>query len=189
MRCERYALTGEPAVLAQELRALVPAPESISATVAEIVAEVRAHGDAALSEFTRSLDTHGTDPKPLRVGEAELEAAAQSLDPDVRRGLERAIANVEAVARARVRGSNGRVDLGTHTVRITQLPVARAAVYVPGGRAPYPSTVVMGVVPARIAGVGEVAVCSPPAADGELNPGVLAACRLAGASTVYRMGG
>jgi histidinol dehydrogenase len=67
--------------------------------------------------------------------------------------------------------------------------VDRAAVYVPGGRAPYPSTVVMGVVTARVAGVREIAVCAPPGADGEVNSAVLGACRLAGASVVYRMGG
>src|SRR5205085_11526566 len=119
----------------------------------------------------------------------ELEAAANALDPAVRLGLERAIANVGAVARARAAGSESVVDLGTHTVRLGKIPVARAAVYVPGGRAPYPSTVVMGVVPARIAGVAEIAVCSPPGADGEIDRTVMAACRLAGASRVHRMGG
>ena len=69
------------------------------------------------------------------------------------------------------------------------MPVDSAGVYVPGGRAPYPSTVVMGVVTARVAGVQEIAVCAPPGADGEVNSAVLGACRLAGASVVYRMGG
>ena len=69
------------------------------------------------------------------------------------------------------------------------MPVDRAAVYVPGGRAPYPSTVIMGVVTASVAGVSEIAVCAPPGADGEVNSAVLGACRLAGASAVYRMGG
>ncbi len=67
--------------------------------------------------------------------------------------------------------------------------MASAAVYVPGGRAPYPSTVVMGIVPARLAGVQQIAVCTPPRQDGEIDPVVLAACRLTGASAVYRMGG
>src|SRR5690606_13571348 len=74
-------------------------------------------------------------------------------------------------------------------VTLREVPVRRAAVYVPGGRAPYPSTVVMGVVTARAAGVEQVAVCAPPGPDGDAHPTILAACALAGASEVYRMGG
>ncbi len=80
-------------------------------------------------------------------------------------------------------------ELGENRVVHRHAPVERAAVYVPGGRAPYPSTVVMGTVPARLAGVGHIAVCSPPRRDGDLDPVVLAACRLAGVDAVYRMGG
>jgi histidinol dehydrogenase len=76
-----------------------------------------------------------------------------------------------------------------HEVRLREAAVGRAAVYVPGGRAPYPSTVVMGAITARVAGVREIAVCAPPGSDGEVNSVVLGACRLAGASVVYRMGG
>ena len=81
------------------------------------------------------------------------------------------------------------VELGSHRIVVRRAPVARAAVYIPGGRAPYPSTVVMGVVPARLAGVEHIAVCSPPGKDGEVNPVILGACFLTGASAVYRMGG
>jgi histidinol dehydrogenase len=84
------------------------------------------------------------------------------------------------------------LDGGAHArweIALRGVPVGRAAVYVPGGRAPYPSTVIMGVVTARVAEVEEVAVCAPPGADGEIQPVILAACRLAGASVVYRMGG
>jgi histidinol dehydrogenase len=81
------------------------------------------------------------------------------------------------------------VDLGTGTIRVRREPVARAAVYVPGGRAPYPSTVVMGVIPAQVAGVREIVVCTPPDAAGEV-PGVIAAaCRMLGVSELYRIGG
>ncbi len=76
-----------------------------------------------------------------------------------------------------------------HTVIIREAPVRSAAVYVPAGRAPYPSTVVMGVVPARAAGVCDISVCAPPDRSGEIDPTVLAACRLTGADRVYRMGG
>src|SRR5438105_497216 len=189
MRFERIALSGPPGALAAELRALVPAPGSVSDQVAEIIAEVRAEGDAAVLAYTRKLDTGDADPRALTVSEDELREAEEALDPSVRRGLERAIANVEVVAAARMSGTERIVELGSHTVALRKLPVARAAVYVPGGRAPYPSTVVMGVVPARVAGVGEIAVSSPPGADGEIDRTVMAACRLAGASHVHRMGG
>jgi histidinol dehydrogenase len=189
MRCERISLSGDPALLVSELRALIPAADSVSDAVAEIIARVRREGDTALLEYTRALDTAGTEPKPLGVSADELDAAAHALDPGVRHGLERAIANVEVVASARAHREQTSVDLGTHVVRLGSAPVARAAVYVPGGRAPYPSTVVMGVVPAQVAGVEEIAVCAPPGADGEVNSVILGACRLAGASRVYRMGG
>jgi histidinol dehydrogenase len=81
------------------------------------------------------------------------------------------------------------VELASNTVTLRHVAVARAAVYVPGGRAPYPSTVVMGVVPARLAGVEHIVVCSPPGKDGDIDPVVLGACCLTGVSGVYRMGG
>jgi histidinol dehydrogenase len=189
MRCERFALSGDPGALIGELRALVPAAEAVRATVTEIVARVRAGGDAAVAEYTRALDTGGAQPKPVRISDEELAAAERALDRDVRWGLERAVANLEAVAAAGVHRENTTVDLGTHVIRLGRQPVARAAVYVPGGRAPYPTTVVMGVIPARVAGVQEVAVCAPPGPDGEVNAVIAAACRLAGVTTVYRMGG
>jgi histidinol dehydrogenase len=189
MRCELVALgAGDPVELAAELRGLVPAPESVQAAVAEIIAEVRSSGDAQVRHYTRLYDTGGAEPAGLRVAEAELDGAVARVDPAVRDGLELAIENVGRVARARLAPASA-VELGENEVALREAPVARAAVYVPGGRAPYPSTVVMGVVTARAAGVPEIAVCSPPGRDGELNPVTLAACALAGASRVYRMGG
>jgi histidinol dehydrogenase len=189
MRCERFAASEDAIGLAVEIRALVPAAESVSEAVREILDRVRTEGDPAVLDYTRRFDTAGSEPLPLLVTDAELDRAVAELDPAVRHGLERAIANVQAVAGARGRGLEAVVDLGTHVVSTRRVPVARAAVYVPGGRAPYPSTVVMGVVPARLAGVEEIAVCAPPGGDGEVDGAILAACRLAGAQTLYRMGG
>ncbi|HLY48093.1 MAG TPA: histidinol dehydrogenase [Solirubrobacteraceae bacterium] len=188
MRCERYALGGEPAALAGELRALIPASRTVSSTVAEIVAQVRGAGDAAVHRYTRELDLGGGEPPPLRLEEEELIAAERRLDSELRRALEAAIGNVRRVAEATPRDTVT-VELATHTVLVRREPVARAAVYAPGGRAPYPSTVVMGVVPAQVAGVGEIAVCTPPDRQGEVPPVIAAACRLAGVTAVYRMGG
>jgi histidinol dehydrogenase len=192
MRCERFGLPddGDPVALAASIRALVPASASVQEAVAAIVARVRSEGDAAVREYTRRLDTQGAEPAELIVDAGELEAALAGLDDAVRRGLEAAIDNVWAVAAASSdAGAQTRIPFETHSIVVGSAPVARAAVYVPGGRASYPSTVVMGVVPARVAGVGEIAVCSPPGADAELDRVTLAACQLAGASAVYRMGG
>jgi histidinol dehydrogenase len=189
MQCERLVLTGDPVAVAAELRALVPAPDSVQDAVREIVTRVRATGDDAIRDYTRRFDTRGAEPKALRVTGAELEAAGESLDPTVRGGLERAIENVRLVAAAAFESPAGTVRFRDHQVALRAAPVARAGVYVPGGRAPYPSTVVMGVVTARTAGVAEVAVCAPPGKDGELDPVVLAACSLTQATAVYRMGG
>ena len=188
MQCERLVLSGDPAGLAQELRELIPAPESVQEQVEEIIARVRASGDDALRFYTREYDTGGTTPSALRVPEAELDTALRRLDDSVRRSLEQAIANVTKVAEAGLQ-EDRTVSFTGHEVVLREVPVDRAAVYVPGGRAPYPSTVVMGVITARVAGVTEIAVCAPPGADGEVNSAVLGACRLAGASVVYRMGG
>jgi histidinol dehydrogenase len=185
---ERLNLTGDPTGLAQELRALVPAPEAVAAQVTEIIARVRASGDDALRFYTREYDTGGTTPSALRVPEAELDTAQTRLADDVRAGLSLAIDNVTRVAEAGL-ASEQTVTFEGHEVRLREVPVDSAAVYVPGGRAPYPSTVIMGVVTARVAGVQNIAVCAPPGADGEVNSAVLGACRLAGASVVYRMGG
>jgi histidinol dehydrogenase len=188
MRCERLSLGGDPAALAAELRALVPAPQDVSAAVEEIIAAVRAGGDEAVRELTRTFDTAGADPPPLQASDAELDAAAERLEPGVRAGLMTAIENVRRVAGEALR-TDRVVQVGGHQVALREAPVASAAVYVPGGRAPYPSTVVMGVVPATVAGVPRIAVCSPPGRSGDLDPVVLGACRLTGASVVYRMGG
>jgi histidinol dehydrogenase len=192
---ERLSLSGDASALATELRELVPAPDSVADTVREIIARVRASGDDALRYYTRELDTHGATPASLVVPDAELDRAVERLDDDVRAGLELAILNVGKVAEAglspdhTVTFDTPSGARGGHEVRIREVALDRAAVYAPAGRAPYPSTVVMGVVAARVAGVSQIAVSSPPGPSGDVHPVILAACRLAGASVVYRMGG
>jgi histidinol dehydrogenase len=188
VQCERIALGGDPVRLATALRELIPAAATVSEVVAEIIAQVRGHGDAAVLDYTRRFDTKGAEPKPLPVPEAELDAARRALDPAIADGLQAAIENVSRVAAAGLSDERA-VIFDDHEITLREAPVQRAAVYVPGGRAPYPSTVVMGVVTARVAGVADVAVCAPPEADGDPNQVMLAACRLTGADRVYRMGG
>jgi histidinol dehydrogenase len=157
--------------------------------VAEILAEVRRRGDEAVLEYTERFDKAELAPAELRVDAREVEAAVGVLEPAVLEGLRTAIANVRTVARAQL-SEPVSVELPEgQRIEVAELPVRRAAVYVPGGRAPYPSTVVMGAITARVAGVEQIAVCAPPGPGGRAHPTILAACVLCEVSEVYRMGG
>jgi len=167
---------GNAAEVAARVRAQVPAGESVAAAVTEIVAAVRARGDAAVREYeARFGGEFGL--------ETELNAALEALDPAVRAGLEVAIENVRAVALAGIDEEAGVVLPQGQTVTLREIPVRRAMVYAPSGRNPYPSTVVMGVVTAKTAGVEEVYLASAP------HPVILAAAKLCGADAVYRVTG
>jgi histidinol dehydrogenase len=155
--------------------------------VRAILDEVRAGGDAAVRRFSERFD--GAVVDELRVAPAQIEAALEVVEPAVLDALRTAIANVRALVQAQLREpATAELDQGQR-IEVAELPVRRAAIYVPGGRAPYPSTVVMGAVTARAAGVDEVVVCTPPASDGGVNPVILAACALCEVDEVYRMGG
>jgi histidinol dehydrogenase len=178
-----------PRAAAAQLRALVPGGASVSEAVRRIVADVRREGDAAVLRHTRAFDTPEVEPLPLVVAPEELDEAIVQLPRELVAGLQVAIANVALVSEAGV-GADAAVDLPQgHRVVLREVPVRAAAVYVPGGRAPYPSTVVMGVVTARAAGVLDVAVCAPPGRQGQIHPLILGTCRLCGVERVYRMGG
>jgi histidinol dehydrogenase len=180
---------GGPVAAAERLRGLVPAGESVAEQVAEILAAVRAGGDEAVLELTSRFDTGGREPAPLLVEPEQLDDAIRQMPLELVAGLQVAIANVAEVADAGA-GRDAALELPQgQQLRLREIPVSSAAVYVPGGRAPYPSTVVMGVVTARAAGVIDVAVCAPPGPDGEIDPAVLGTCRLCGVERVYRMGG
>jgi histidinol dehydrogenase len=162
----------------------------ITDEVAQIIDEVRQGGDAAVLSLTERFDHAELGPGQLRVDPNELEASVGILEPDVLAGLRTAVANVRAVAKAQIRDEAVTVELPEgHSVEIVEHPVRRAAIYVPGGRAPYPSTVVMGAVTARAAGVEQIVVCAPPGPGGRAHPVILAACVLCEVSEVYRMGG
>ncbi|MCW3018246.1 MAG: histidinol dehydrogenase [Solirubrobacterales bacterium] len=180
---------GGPAGAAAHVRELVPDGGSVADDVREIIAGVRARGDAAVIDYTRRFDTAGKQPRPLRVPQAELDEAIKRLSLELIAGLQVAITNVALVADAGVgRDAGVQLPQGQRIV-LREVPVSSAAVYVPGGRAAYPSTVVMGVVTARAAGVLDVAVCAPPGPDGQIDPFILGTCRLCGVERVYRMGG
>lgn len=189
MRIERRRWDGAGAgALAAELREAAAAalPAGITAAVTETIAAVRGGGDEAVRELGERFD--GVRAPALRVGEEVVDAALAGLDPELRAALEAAAANIEAVAAAQAPGT-ARPTAIAADVEITEVPVGAAGIYAPGGRSPYPSSVLMGVIPARVAGVERVAVTSPPGPDGVPNAAVLAAARIADATEVYAIGG
>jgi len=175
------------------IRALERPPGSVDPEVArrvgEIIAAVREQGDAALLDFTRRFDHVTLGAAELAVTAAEYAAAEVAVGAPTLRSLRYAAERIErfhqecAPRSWRMKDDNGS-RLGQE-VR----PLDRVAVYVPGGRAAYPSTVLMTVVPARVAGVREIVLVSPPAPDGSMNAAVLAAARIAGVTEAYRVGG
>lgn len=178
-----------PDASATQLRALCPRPGDVEADVRAIIDEVRRGGDRALLSLTERFDQARLDPGGLRVAEADLAAAQAALEPEVLVALRTAIANVTRVTRAQLCDPLA-VELAQgQRVEIAEVPVRRAAAYVPAGRAPYPSTVVMIAVTARVAGVEQVVVCAPPGPGGESDPVILGACSLCGITEVYRVGG
>ncbi|QOK21582.1 histidinol dehydrogenase [Janibacter indicus] len=182
---------------ARQLRAALPRAEyDVEAAldaVRPICDDVHGRGAAALYDLAERFD--GVRPSSLRVPQEVLEAAVDTLDPAVRTALEVAIERTRAV-HADQRRTDTTTDLGGGgTVTERWVPVERVGLYVPGGRAVYPSSVVMNVVPAQIAGVGSLAVASPPQKEnvgvfaGYPHPTILAACALLGVDEVWAMGG
>jgi histidinol dehydrogenase len=163
--------------------------EHAANTVAPIVADVRERGAAALRDLAERFD--GVRPERLRVNPETIAAAVEGLDPDVRKALEETIRRVRAVHEAQVPADfTVQVAPGAQ-VRQRWIPVRRVGLYVPGGLAVYPSSVVMNVVAAQAAGVGSLAVASPPQKDngGLPDPVVLATAALLGVDEVYAVGG
>jgi histidinol dehydrogenase len=164
-------------------------PEGESAAVSHIIDDVRERGAEAVLEFGERFD--GVRPASLRVPADAIAAAEQTLDPLVRQALLTAIERTTTVHTDQL-PADGVTELGPGAVvRQTWRPVRRVGLYVPGGRAVYPSSVVMNVVPARVAGVTSMAVVSPPQVDndGWPHPTILAACSLLGIDEVYAAGG
>ena len=152
-----------------------------------ILSAVRERGDAAIQEFTERFD--GFRPDTIAVPLKELETAGATLPVNLRDALDLAHRRITDFHQ-RQRPADLSV-IGPHGKKIGRRwrPVERAGLYIPGGRAAYPSTVLMNAVPARVAGVSEMVICSPPGRDGTICPVVLAAAHLAGVKTVFRIGG
>lgn len=187
MRTRRFEWEGA-AETAAALRSW--AAESAPAVdVRPIEREVIDGGDATLLQLTALYDATERAPTALRVEPGEAESALAAVAPALREALELAADNVRAVAEALI-GSEVRVDLPQgQSVTVREAPVGAAGIYTPGGRAAYPSSVLMCAIPAQVAGVERVALASPPGPDGRLHPLVLAAAALCGVEEIYAMGG
>ena len=173
-----------------ELRNRLPKPivagDEPVAAVREILAAVEARGDAAVREYTERFDRVRLEQ--LRVPPEAVRAALDQVDPTVRAALEAAAVEIEAFQRSTLVAPHTHTGGGV-TIRSWRQPVARAGCYVPGGRAIYPSTVLMTAIPAKVAGVPEVALCVPPDASGRVPAPTLAAAAIAGVDEVYAVGG
>ena len=158
--------------------------KDVQEPVREIIDKVRTGGDDALLELTERFDK--VRPSSLRISEEEIEAAYEQVEPSLVKELRTAAANIERFHRMQLEAGNWtkEVEPGI-TLGVRLLPMKRVGAYIPGGRASYPSTALMCVVPAKVAGVEEVAVCTPPPAS----PLTLVALDIAGADEVYQLGG
>lgn len=173
-----------------DLSDVLPRPETPTGgpvdVVRDILAAVAERGDAAVREYTSRFD--GVELDSLVVADAELAAAIERIEPDVRAALELAADRIAAYHEAQM-PTDVRVEQPGVSIRGIHRAVERAACYVPGGRAVYPSTVLMTAVPARVAGVEQIVVCVPPGPDGKVPDIVLAAAKIAGAHEVVSVGG
>jgi histidinol dehydrogenase len=161
-------------------------PLTPSKVVERIIADVRAEGDGALRRYARLID--GREPADLCVTSDAIDAAIDRVPVDVYAGLEAAAERVQQFHERAKRHSWIDFEGDGATGQIIR-PLDRVGIYAPGGRVPYPSSVLMAAVPARVAGVRQVVLASPPGPDGEIAPALLAAAKIAGVDTVYRMGG
>ena len=191
MRIERLAYDGnDPAASAAAIRERGPQPGEAAESVRELVGRVRDGGESVVRELSKALGDKL--PDDLRVDPEEIRTAPSLLDESLRQALAAAAANISAVATAEslrlTTQSAFELEQGQR-VEIRASPVGAAGVYAPGGRASYPSSVLMSALPARIAGVSRIAVVSPPTADGKADPVVLAACAIAAVDEVYVLGG
>ena len=171
----------------QEIFARTEPTTNVSDIVTEIIQDVRRRGDEALLEYTKKFDK--AELTNLQVTEEEFQEALSSFDPRLKQVLQRAASNISKFHSRQKRNSfilneDDGIVMGQKVI-----PIDRAGIYVPGGTAAYPSTVLMDALPARIAGVKEIVMVTPPNAQGKVNPAILAASRIAGVDKIYKVGG
>ena len=174
-------------VTPEQVFARVENPVNVEAIVTEIIANVRKDGDKALYEYCEKFDRVRLDA--LQVTQEEISEAVAAVDPKFLDILRRAAANIRKFHEAQVRRSFIINDENGIVMGQKIIPIDRAGLYVPGGTAAYPSTVLMDSIPAKIAGCREVVMVTPPGADGKVNPVILAAASIAGIDKIFKVGG
>ncbi len=162
--------------------------ESVDQAVGAIIADVRARGDAAVIDYTQRFDRLALTAETLRVSVADIDAAVAAIPAALMAALDLAAERIEAFHRAQLPSDLRMTDAAGLTLGMRWGALDAVGLYVPGGKAAYPSSVLMNALPARVAGVARIAMCVP-APDGVLNPLVLAAARRAGVTEIYRIGG
>jgi histidinol dehydrogenase len=189
MRIKRFDWGGEvPRALAGEIRTLQPPLGEVGEAVAGIIAEVEEGRDEALRAVEARLGADVAYPS-ARVPADAIGEAASKLEPELLRAMETAAANIRAVAEAQLAEDRELTLEQGQAISLREVAVGSAGVYAPGGAAAYPSTVLMGCIPAKVAGVERVVLASPTGTDGHVSDMVLAAASIAGADEVYAMGG
>ena len=164
------------------------APEvDVASIVADIIADVRARGDAALYEYAEKFDRVKLDA--LEVPPEAFDAAMRAVEPAFIDVLETAAANIRQFHSKQVRQSFIITERPGVVMGQRVIPLDRVGLYVPGGTAAYPSTVLMDAIPAKLAGCGEIVITTPPGKDGDVNPAILAAAKVAGVDRVFKVGG
>jgi histidinol dehydrogenase len=191
MRTETFDWDGRDARgLAREIRGLQPPLGEVSEAVAEIIAAVRERGDDAVAEAEARFGAGPVDPRTLPIPEEQVRGAVERVEPQIRGALETAAANIRAVADAQL-APERTVEPGEgQSIELREVPVGSAAVYAPGGTASYPSTALMGCIPAKAAGVPRVVLATPSGPGEQLaSDVVLAAAAIGGADEIYPLGG
>ena len=174
-------------VSADEIFARVTPTVNVEQIVSDIIASVRARGDAALLEYTEKFDRASL--ASLAVTQAEIDEALSLVEPEFLRILTDAAQNIRQFHARQVRNSFILNEKNGIVMGQKIIPVDRAGLYVPGGTAAYPSTVLMDAIPAKLAGVGELVMVTPPMRDGKVNPVILAAAHVAGVDRIFKVGG
>ncbi len=161
----------------------------IISVVNDVIEDIRANGDEAVLKYTKKFDKAELTPAQMRVTQEEIDEAVKEVDPELLKIIKKAADNIRAF-HEKQKEDGFMMDAGKGAkIGVRVRPISVAGIYVPGGTAPLPSTVLMDVIPASVAGVPRIVFCTPPRADGTIAPVILAAASIAGATEIYKVGG
>lgn len=189
MRIVKLSRETKQSILADLLKRSPNNYSQYESTVNEIIEKVRQDKDRAIFDYTLKFDHFALNKENIQVTREEIEEAYSRLDAGLVEVIKKSAENIRSFHQKQLRNSwfDAKEDGTILGMKIT--PIARAGVYVPGGKAAYPSSVLMNVIPAKVAGVPEIIMTTPPGADGRVNPGTLVAADIAGVNTIYKVGG